>query len=67
MDGFWERDLNAWDIAGGALLVEEAGGRLSNYRGEAFTSRGREVVASNGRIHDAMLEVIAGHRASQTA
>jgi myo-inositol-1(or 4)-monophosphatase len=53
MDGFWER--------------EEAGGRLSNYRGEAFTSRGREVVASNGRIHDAMLEVIAGHRASQTA
>ncbi len=62
LDGFWERDLNAWDIAGGALLVEEAGGRITNFRGEPFTSRGREVVASNGRIHQAMLDVIAGPR-----
>ena len=61
MDGFWERDLNAWDIAGGALLVAEAGGRLTNFRGEPFTSRGRDVLGSNGRIHQAMLEVIAGH------
>lgn len=61
LDGFWERDLNAWDISGGALLVHEAGGTLSNFRGEAFSSRGRDVVASNGRIHPAMLEVIAGH------
>ena len=55
------RDLNAWDVAGGALLVHEAGGTLSNFRGEPFASRGRDVVASNGRIHAAMLEVIAGH------
>jgi myo-inositol-1(or 4)-monophosphatase len=62
LDGFWERDLNAWDIAGGALLVQEAGGTITNFRGEPFQSRGRDVVASNGRIHRAMLDVIAGPR-----
>lgn len=60
MDGFWERDLNAWDIAAGALLVEEAGGTITTFKGEPFASRGREVLASNGTIHAAMLEVIAG-------
>jgi myo-inositol-1(or 4)-monophosphatase len=64
MDGFWEKDLKPWDIAGGALLVAEAGGRLTNFSGDPFTSRGRDVVASNGHIHDEMLEVIAGHRRS---
>lgn len=58
MDGFWERDLKPWDIAGGALMVVEAGGRLTNFAGEPFTSRGRDIVASNARIHDAMLQVI---------
>ena len=65
LDGFWERDLNPWDIAGGALLVQEAGGTITNFRGAAFTSRGRDVVASNGRIHRAMLDVIAAHAASK--
>ena len=63
MDGFWERDLNAWDIAAGALLVEEAGGTISNFKGEPFASRGRDVLASNGTIHQAMLDVIAGRTA----
>ncbi len=58
MDGFWERDLKPWDIAGGALMVVEAGARLTNFAGEPFTSRGRDIVASNARIHDAMLQVI---------
>ena len=62
LDGFWERDLNAWDIAGGALLVEEAGGTITNFHGQPFYSRGRDVVASNGHIHQAMLDVIAGPR-----
>jgi myo-inositol-1(or 4)-monophosphatase len=62
MDGFWERDLKPWDIAGGALMVSEAGGQLTNFTGDPFTSRGRDVVASNSRIHGEMLEVIAGHR-----
>jgi myo-inositol-1(or 4)-monophosphatase len=58
MDGFWERDLNAWDIAGGALLVTEAGGRVTGLGGESFSSRGRSVLASNNLIHDAMLHVV---------
>jgi myo-inositol-1(or 4)-monophosphatase len=62
MDGFWERDLNAWDIAGGALLVTEAGGTVTNFSGEPFQSRGRDVLASNGHIHQAMLDVIRAHR-----
>jgi myo-inositol-1(or 4)-monophosphatase len=64
MDGFWERDLKPWDIAGGALLVTEAGGTLTNFGGAPFSSRGRDVVASNGRIHREMLDVIAAHRAA---
>jgi myo-inositol-1(or 4)-monophosphatase len=62
MDGFWERDLKPWDVAGGALLVRESGGTVSNFRGEDFTSRGHDVVATNGRIHQAMLDVIATHQ-----
>jgi myo-inositol-1(or 4)-monophosphatase len=60
MDGFWERDLHAWDIAGGALIVSEAGGSVTNLQGAPFTSRGRDVLASNGLIHAAMLDVIRG-------
>src|SRR3989454_4624125 len=62
MDGFWEADLKPWDIAGGALIVSEAGGRVTALEGTPFTSRGGDVVASNGRIHDLMLEVIRGFR-----
>ena len=58
MDGFWESDLKAWDIAGGALIVSEAGGRVTALNGAPFESRGGQVLASNGRIHDAMLDVI---------
>jgi len=64
MDGFWESDLKAWDIAGGALIVAEAGGRVTGTDGSAFASRGGHVLASNGRLHDAMLAVI---RAFQTS
>ena len=58
MDGFWEADLKPWDIAGGALIVTEAGGRVTDIGGGAFTSRGGHVLASNGHLHDAMLDVI---------
>jgi len=62
MDGFWESDLKAWDIAGGALIVAEAGGRVTGTDGSAFASRSGHVLASNGRLHDAMLAVIRAFR-----
>jgi myo-inositol-1(or 4)-monophosphatase len=57
-DGFWESDLHAWDIAAGALIVEEAGGRVSDYRGGAVALEGKQIAASNGRIHDEMVDVL---------
>jgi myo-inositol-1(or 4)-monophosphatase len=65
LDGFWESDLKPWDIAGGALIVAEAGGRITNMDGSAFASRGRHVLASNGLLHDAMLDVVRGFRDQQ--
>jgi myo-inositol-1(or 4)-monophosphatase len=58
-DGFWEFKLHAWDVAAGLLVVHEAGGRSSDMRGRPAPSEGRETVASNGRIHDAMLAILA--------
>jgi myo-inositol-1(or 4)-monophosphatase len=62
MDGFWESDLKPWDIAGGALIVAEAGGMVSRMDGSPFASRAGDVLASNGHLHDAMLAVIHGFR-----
>jgi myo-inositol-1(or 4)-monophosphatase len=62
-DGFWERSLQPWDVAAGGLIVSEAGGRLSDYQGGRYDIRAREVVASNGLIHDEMLAVMAQARA----
>ena len=45
MDGFWESDLKPWDIAGGALIVAEAGGTVTDLAGGAFSSRSRQVLA----------------------
>ena len=65
LDGFWETDLKPWDIAGGALIVAEAGGRVTNTDGEPFASRGGHVLATNGHIHEAMLDVIRMFRAGR--
>jgi myo-inositol-1(or 4)-monophosphatase len=62
MDGFWESDLKPWDIAGGALIVAEAGGVVTGMDGAPFSSRGGHVLATNARLHDAMLEVIRRFR-----
>jgi myo-inositol-1(or 4)-monophosphatase len=65
IDAFWEERLNLWDIAAGVLLVEEAGGRVSRFGGEALGLTAEEVLASNGPLHEAMLEVLAADRASR--
>ena len=53
-------DLQPWDVAAGALIVAEAGGRVSTVGGDPFRSRAGSVLATNGHIHDLMLEVIGG-------
>jgi myo-inositol-1(or 4)-monophosphatase len=58
LDGFWEVRLGPWDISAGALIVEEAGGRITTTEGGRFTSRQGNVLASNGRLHDAMVQAI---------
>jgi myo-inositol-1(or 4)-monophosphatase len=58
-DGFWELKLYAWDVAAGKLLVEEAGGTVSDFHGGLLTTiYGQEILASNGRIHEEMIRVL---------
>lgn len=57
-DGFWEEKLGPWDTAAGALVVEEAGGRVTDLAGGAFHYRKGAVVASNALLHDQMLGLI---------
>jgi myo-inositol-1(or 4)-monophosphatase len=58
-DGFWELSLHRWDVAAGLLLIEEAGGAFSDFDGGVVPADASRVVASNGRVHAAMLEVLA--------
>lgn len=66
-DGFWEQHLKPWDMAAGALVVEEAGGRLTGMDGGPFDLAAGHVVASNGRVHEAILAIIAEFRAGRPA
>lgn len=61
-DGFWEVRLNPWDISAGALLIEEAGGQVSALDGGPFDSRRGEIVASNGRVHTQLVDVIRNRK-----
>ena len=56
--GFWEIRLNPWDVAAGVLLVREAGGRATDFAGTPDCLSGAEIVASNGSIHEEMLQVV---------
>jgi myo-inositol-1(or 4)-monophosphatase len=55
-DGFWEFNLNPWDTAAGVLIVEEAGGKVTRFDGSPFELDSRETLASNGLIHDALMQ-----------
>jgi myo-inositol-1(or 4)-monophosphatase len=59
-DGFWEDDLDIWDAAAGLLLVREAGGFISDYRGQDRMFERRQYVAANGDIHSKLHKLIAG-------
>lgn len=57
-DGFWEEGLKPWDTAAGAVMVREAGGKVSNYEGDPYTPYQKSIVAANPFIHEAMLNAI---------
>jgi myo-inositol-1(or 4)-monophosphatase len=58
-DGFWELNLQPWDMAAGALIVQEAGGTISDPSGNPYRVDGHDIVASNGHLHTLMLDVLA--------
>jgi myo-inositol-1(or 4)-monophosphatase len=58
-DSFWEFGLNPWDTAAGVVLVEEAGGRITDMQGRPYVLGGPSILASNGLIHEEMIKVAA--------
>jgi len=61
-DGFFEESLQPWDVLAGGLIIEEAGGRVSGFDGAPIDLQGAQVLASNGRLHDAMLALLSEDR-----
>ena len=59
-DGFYEHQLNAWDSAAGALLVNEAGGRVTDFAGNIFSPHQPHVLATNGKIHQELMGIVNG-------
>lgn len=57
-DGFWEVSLNPWDVAAGCLILTEAGGKVSDFSGNKYSINGKQILASNGNIHNEMIEVL---------
>jgi myo-inositol-1(or 4)-monophosphatase len=58
-DGMWESHLNPWDVAAGALIVREAGGFVTDYAGGEFRLDGRQILASNGSLHEEMRAILS--------
>lgn len=59
IDGFWEERLQPWDVAAGSLIVREAGGMVSMFNGDKLDLYGDNIIASNGKIHQTMVDTIA--------
>jgi myo-inositol-1(or 4)-monophosphatase len=57
-DGFWEYNLNPWDVAAGYLIMTEAGGKVTDFKGGKFSIYEKEILATNGLIHEDMLKVL---------
>ncbi|MBN2494241.1 MAG: inositol monophosphatase [Deltaproteobacteria bacterium] len=60
LDGYWELRIFPWDVVAGALLVEEAGGKVSDLAGGPFDGSGAQTLATNGLIHTALVDALAG-------
>ena len=60
LDAYWEYGVKPWDTAAGALIVAEAGGRVSSFNGDDYPLDDPGVVASNGLVHEALVEAISG-------
>jgi myo-inositol-1(or 4)-monophosphatase len=61
-DGFFEQKLEAWDSAAGYLIVEEAGGKVTDFTGQQYSVYQHKILATNGKIHTEMLDVINGRK-----
>ncbi len=59
LDGFWERNLNLWDVSSGVLLVKEAGGKISTPTGDDWSINSKDIMASNLEIHDSLKEILS--------
>ena len=57
-DGFWELDLHPWDVAAGYLIVREAGGRITRFDGSKYSYLDKDLLASNGLIHNQMISIL---------
>ena len=56
IDGFWQKDLNLWDVCSGVILVKEAGGRLTEPNGKNWSIKSKDILASNTLIHSKLIE-----------
>ena len=65
-DGFWEQHLKPWDVAAGALVAVEAGGRVTGMDGSVFDPVAAHIIASNGRVHGEMLDVVREFQAQRS-
>ncbi|MBA4394956.1 MAG: inositol monophosphatase [Desulfobacca sp.] len=59
LDGFWEQYLKPWDTAAGILIVEEAGGKVSDFSGRPYHFKKKQILATNGQIHHEMIPLLA--------
>ena len=59
IDGFWEKNLNLWDISTGILLVKEAGGRISKINGEEWNTNTGDILATNTKIHNTLIKKLS--------
>lgn len=60
LDGFWEKDLNSWDVAAGALIVEESGGQISDYQGNSLNYLNpNKILATNSLLHNSFINELS--------